>query len=225
MHEKMSVVTDDVAEFVGPVKLESVPGAGRGMIAVEDIGKGQTVMCSRALALFVEERTDEIERNMYVSMNFGTNSANIKPGHDYVVGEIANKIACDPQLGKSINQLWAGREMKCLEQTDPAADKVDMKRIERIVTLNSFGTNDSMNIGDRSGMSWSGLWLIPSYINHSCSEANCQWIRYGDMMQIVASRPIKAGEQLLIMYIGRNERYELRKKSCECHGKIRSSGF
>jgi hypothetical protein len=224
--EKIPVAsTDDIAEFVGPVKLEKIPGKGRGLIAMEDLKKGDTVMCTKALALFTKKQSNGCESSVTsfgIGDNDGDMMASMKPGHEYVVGQIANMIMLDPQLGKSVNQLWARSDLKYLEESDPAADKVDVKRINRIVQMNSFGTK-YVNIGDKKGLSWSGLWLMPSYINHSCSEANCALIRYGDIVQIVASRVIKAGEQLLISYVGPNDPYEWRKKSCESQGKLMDS--
>jgi len=44
-----------------------------------------------------------------------------------------------------------------------------------------------------------GIWLFPSYFNHSC-VANCQRVFFGDVMLIYASKDIDMGEELYFRY-------------------------
>lgn len=44
-----------------------------------------------------------------------------------------------------------------------------------------------------------GLWLVPSYFNHSCIP-NCQWVFFGDTMFIYANKDIDTGTELFIQF-------------------------
>lgn len=68
----------------------------------------------------------------------------------------------------------------------------------------------------------SGLWIIPSYFNHSCCP-NLIRIFFSDVMLIYTKFDIKAGEELNISYIGFEPCFESRQSSlksyefvCDC---------
>jgi len=86
--------------------------------------------------------------------------------------------------------------------------QVDVSRIRDIVSLNAFGgavqtfvsrakLHDS--ILAQRGQDFSGLWLLPSFINHSCLP-NSKWLEVGSAMFIHASKPIKRGEEITFSY-------------------------
>jgi hypothetical protein len=45
-----------------------------------------------------------------------------------------------------------------------------------------------------------GLWVYPSYFNHSCNY-NCFWMNRGDVLMIRTIKRIKTGEELTIPYV------------------------
>lgn len=86
--------------------------------------------------------------------------------------------------------------------------QVDVSRIRDIVNLNAFGgavqtffskakLQDSI-LAQRD-QDFSGLWLLPSFINHSCLP-NSKSLEVGSAMFIHASKPIKRGEEITISY-------------------------
>jgi len=64
-----------------------------------------------------------------------------------------------------------------------------------------------------------GLWLFPSYFNHSCF-ANCQRVFFGDVMFVYASRDINTGEELNFRYFPSELFYK--KRSDIAHKGIHS---
>ena len=58
-----------------------------------------------------------------------------------------------------------------------------------------------------------GLWLIPSYFNHSCI-GNSFHICIGDMMMIYTRRDINKDEELTLNYLASEQKYSIRLEKC-----------
>jgi len=87
--------------------------------------------------------------------------------------------------------------------------QVDVNRIRQIIKSNSFGAAEGDMFASRlkrfeatifqRGQSFSGLWLLPSLINHSCLP-NSSRLDVGSAIFIHASKPIERGEEITISY-------------------------
>lgn len=87
--------------------------------------------------------------------------------------------------------------------------KVDVNRIRQIISLNSFGTAAGCTFASKQrrfearlrerGENSTGLWLLPSFINHSCLP-NSSRLSVGSAMFIHASKPIERGEEITMSY-------------------------
>jgi tetratricopeptide (TPR) repeat protein len=211
---------ENVIEYTGPVEIKQVPKIGRGMIATEDIQPGQQVLISKAFGIH-KYKSSPYETKL--SMNFGTSSVSL-PGHDAVMAQIANKLYFEPESAHEVYSLFAGPPLGHLAE---AADKlkdslVDMKRIDRILVFNahSCGTKEEsikLDITSQNSYCGSGLWIKASYMNHSCSEANCGWTILGDIMIVRAFKVIKKGEEILVSYIDPSETYRRRMEIFRSH--------
>lgn len=108
---------------------------------------------------------------------------------------------------------------------------VDSIRAELILKYNSFSSqdyplthkesqNDPINSSSRMQKMLekdnSGLWMFPSYFNHSC-VANTLRLFLNDFMLMYALKDIKKGEELTTVYCGMNE-YDKRAEVCSHFG-------
>ncbi len=80
---------------------------------------------------------------------------------------------------------------------------------------NAF-SNEHLKSHSQSNNKSSGLWILPSYFNHSCCP-NLIRIFFSDVMLIYAKYDIKAGEELNISYIGFESCYESRQLSLKAY--------
>jgi tetratricopeptide (TPR) repeat protein len=105
--------------------------------------------------------------------------------------------------------------------------KIDTKRIQGIVTSNTFGVSEEGLVsawkqckhfqGGKSNSDLiekhqcgSGLWLNESLFNHSCIP-NCTWRPIGDQMFVWTTRDIEAGEELCISYVSHDQSFSKRE--------------
>ncbi|XP_035700977.1 uncharacterized protein LOC118433765 isoform X1 [Folsomia candida] len=194
----------------GPFTLTNVADKGRGVHATHDIPAGTPLLCTRAFGYFTQ---NSIPSELYLSHNFDSKSAYMKPGHDQIVAQIANKIRMEPSLGKVIYALTAGKDLGHLNQDHGHISCLDMKRIDRIVSINWFGT-DELEEGDRQ---YSGIWVMPSFFNHSCSEANVVWYVYENYMVMRTTTQVKKGDEMLVHYINPGRDFEKRVNCFKAH--------
>jgi hypothetical protein len=77
----------------------------------------------------------------------------------------------------------------------------EMERICRVVQCNAFGyTRVQRKSKKEMSRCWScGIWMLPSFLNHSCTP-NVASVIVGDAMMIVASRRLKSNEELTVSY-------------------------
>lgn len=94
--------------------------------------------------------------------------------------------------------------------------------LQRLPTPSETEAWEKANSAARAG---SGLWIAPSLLNHSCAP-NCTWYTIGDFLFVHTTRPIDAGEELLISYCDVQLPYDQRTRifSRWCHpGNTRPS--
>lgn len=115
-----------------------------------------------------------------------------------------------------------------LESMVNDVDKETVTRIRKIVEYNAFTDFDEWGraYSGRAGREkylkagCGGLWLLPSFLNHSCSP-NCTKAYIGNAVFVRASRAIDAGEELSLAYCDvslgvYSRRDRLRKWGFEC---------
>lgn len=109
------------------------------------------------------------------------------------------------------------------DQARVTSDRLALLRSRLASTLRCNPFGDS--VPSCSPVGGSGLWFLPSLINHSCVP-NCSWTLIGDRIFVRAMREIRAGEEVTISYYPLMSRGYLARQSkiksgwhfrCRCH--------
>lgn len=146
-------------------------GLGQGLIATEDVKAGTLLMASKAYA--VGSARDVQSGTVLLSVNLITQTANRSTQAQCTVAAV-QKLRRNPQTAWEVYAIYAGEDDA--ERVPPPAGVIDSGRIERILCYNAFmptpiPTNDTqleMPDGDFLDTNPTGLWLLPSFFNHSC---------------------------------------------------------
>ncbi|KAG2496338.1 hypothetical protein HYH03_005568 [Edaphochlamys debaryana] len=109
-----------------------------------------------------------------------------------------------------------------LRATDEGYFSVDEQVMSIITSTNVFGPDplpsmEPMGMGDEHWDSASGVWSLPSYINHSC-VGNVARYFLGDFMFIRAARDVAEGEELTFGYTDSLTPLAERQRSLSKHG-------
>jgi tetratricopeptide (TPR) repeat protein len=216
-----AVVHHDVADFVGDVVIAEIPGKGRGLRTTRDIPAGTLLLASKAFATG-SPRKWKPKNVLFLAFHIARNMI-VKESTVDLIGNIIYTLRKNPQRTSELYELYAG-ECPRVELPD---GMIDPGSIEAIVDLNAFEIENDFDLEPREKLARdSGLWILPSFINHSCVENAHRWF-FGDVMMVRAIRDLRAGEEVLISYCG--NRPDIRqhlmtwwKIACDCPGcKVR----
>ncbi|KAI1728148.1 SET domain-containing protein [Ditylenchus destructor] len=186
----------DLADYTGPIQIADMPQkGGKGMVAINDIPKGTLLMGSKALSMSNEQS---------------------------LVAETVEVLQRNPHRLEDIYSLYAGDSPRDI---DIPKDRINVDRISKICLYNSFivanrlGSSRGVTSGSRFG-----LWILPSFFNHSCL-ANAHRTFFGDFMFIYAVHDIKQGEEVTMTYAVPTETYIMRtalisKYGFRCHCRL-----
>jgi hypothetical protein len=149
--------------------------SGQGLIATEDVKAGTLLMASKAYAI---GNANNVRRDfsLLVCVDLITNTANRSTQASCIV-EAVQKMRRNPQTAGEVYALYAGEDDA--ERVPPPPGVIDSGRIERIHCYNAFmptpiPTNDDDHKqlerpeGGFLDTDPTGLWLLPSFFNHSC---------------------------------------------------------
>jgi hypothetical protein len=160
------------------VEIRDIPQKGRGLCLTTDIPEGTLLLASKALAInAIISSPDDATRDL--------------------INKVIHTIRRNPNRSFELYELYAGHSARPVLE----AGVIDPGRIERIVCLNALPTSNEFDLDPaQDHMAPAiGLWMLPSFVNHSCA---CNAIRviYGDVQMIRALKDLQAGDEILVNY-------------------------
>ncbi|XAR65215.1 Histone-lysine N-methyltransferase [Bertholletia excelsa] len=198
----------ELAEYVGGVEIKRSEMGGRGLFATKNIEIGTLLIITKAIAT---------ERGI-IPTSSGEDlgeSAQLVMWKNFIerVLESARKY---PRTHDLICRLSSGEREDELEVPDMSLfrpeveekssfslsdEEPDKGRILSILDVNSLveDTISAKVLGKNRDYYGVGLWLLASFINHSCCP-NARRLHVGDFLIIHASRDIKADEEVTFAY-------------------------
>ncbi|XP_057747975.1 methyltransferase FGSG_00040 [Arachis stenosperma] len=193
----------ELAEYIGAVEIRKSDISGRGLFATKNIDAGSLILVTRAIVM---------ERSILAGKDL-SEDAQLAMWKNFIqkVSEFARKCYKTRDL---IGMLSIGEDEEELEIPDidlfrpenvgnvDSCEMIDMEKLLAILDVNSL-TEDavSANVLRKNNDSYGvGLWLLPSFINHSCCP-NSRRLHVGDYLIVHASKDLKAGEEITFAYL------------------------
>ncbi|KAK4263479.1 hypothetical protein QN277_028878 [Acacia crassicarpa] len=201
----------ELAEFIGSVEIMKSEISGRGLFATKNIDAGGLVLITKAIAmersvLGGKDLSEEAQLVMW--KNF------IDKVTDFVRKcHRTSNLICQLSTGEDEDSLEVpdialfkpGTELKNKSKNNQPSEteEIDKGELLAILDVNSL-TEDSVSanvLGKKNNEYYGvGLWLLPSFINHSCYP-NARRLHVGDYLIVHASKDIKAGEEITFAYL------------------------
>ncbi|OWM89529.1 uncharacterized protein LOC116199838 [Punica granatum] len=208
----------ELAEFVGAVEIKKSDLSGRGLFATKNIDTGTLLVVTKAIA---------IERGILLGEELGESKQLVM--WKSFVNRVADSSSKCKRMSQLIGKLSSGEEdMGELEVPDIAIfrpekegdvtcsnhqETIEMGRILTILDVNSL-VEDAISakvLGRNRDYYGVGIWLLPSFINHSCCP-NARRLHVGNHLIVHASRDIKVGEEITFPYFDVLAPLEMRRK-------------
>lgn len=194
----------DAANFTSNVKIAESPGRGRGLFATHEIPQGDIIMCEKAFSVIWDHEEEDL-----TAMTYDTRDDRIRVSPAGLCKSIVQKLLNNPSQIEKVIDLYGdypgfGKQPKNRD-VDPI---IDVFQVHDIVTRNAFGPGSIASDKEKVGGTSAGLWILASYMNHSCiPNATKEYI--GDMMVVRAIRSIRTGEEITHSYNASHD-YEVR---------------
>ncbi|KAH1031353.1 hypothetical protein J1N35_043527 [Gossypium stocksii] len=193
----------ELAEYIGPVKVNKSEISGRGLFATKNIDAGTLVLVTKAIA---------IERGILGGQDSAENAQLVMWKN--FIDKVKEAVTRCQRTQLLIDMLSTGENEAGLEVPDMSIfrpeieengcsndQKLDMDKILSILDVNSLVEEavSAKVLGKNSDFYGVGLWILVSFINHSCNP-NARRLHVGDYVIVHASRDVKAGEEITFMY-------------------------
>ncbi|XP_057844707.2 methyltransferase FGSG_00040 [Cryptomeria japonica] len=210
-------------DLIGPVEIRKTGNRnGRGLFATEDIKTGDCLLISKALAISHKAMDDPMKNGLFENVKNALNSCGdniLKLFISHASGKLVAK------MGDFFNPSF---EEKCCKATARVREDFEAlqekdSKIRQIIEGIAFddATPAAIREKGKSFVNFNsdpirlyyGVWLLPSFINHSCSP-NAARINEGEIIRIHATRPIKEGQEITIPYFNVLLPYTFRHKLC-----------
>ncbi|KAL0538874.1 hypothetical protein IC582_023041 [Cucumis melo] len=205
----------DLAEFIGPIQIKRSGISGRGLFATKNVDSGTLLLVTRAIAIergILPENCDE-NAQLVMWKNF--------------IDKVTDSSTKSTKTKNLIGLLSSGEAEEDLEVPEmsifkPVEDHIspsEMSNILSVLDINSLveDANSAKVLGKNRDYYGVGLWILPSFINHSCIP-NARRLHIGDHILVHASRDIKAGEEITFTYFDPLSSWKDRKRMSETWG-------
>ena len=222
----------DCSDFIGKIKIIKINNKGRGIVAKEDIEQGELISATKALGfgIYVENK-DKIEWDTGVGCMR-------KEDQKICYGQILEKLENNPLERLRFSFLYGGNDTKNVDinifrdnfkfKDNQKFPVLDSNFIQNVLSKNAFSANFNFLLKNKNNPNKgkkniaSGLWMMPSFFNHSC-YFNATRVFVGNIMFIRSIIKIKKGEEITLTYVPQldlKERKEILKRgwgfNCNC---------
>jgi hypothetical protein len=207
----------DVASFVSNITIGPSPGRGRGLFATRDLHTGDLIFAEKSFcAVFGEE---EAALN---AMTYDLRDEGVRVFPAGLCRAVVQKLLDNPsQVSKVMDLFGDYRAQKSEEAGDGGGGEgvVDVFQVHDIVARNAFGLGPAPSRlegggyrgEESSGKASVGLWIMASYMNHSCIP-NAEKEYIGDLMILRATTEIREGEEVVHNYAQVDGDFKRRRK-------------
>ncbi|KAH7285262.1 hypothetical protein KP509_33G019300 [Ceratopteris richardii] len=176
-------------DFIGPLCIRNTHDIrGRGLFALEDVRAGSTLLVSNPFALTYNDSNSMRLYQEIISMIKQSRKAL------YQLASLAgyrDDLVVPPMDTFDPNVSVCDQMIQCIPE-------LDQQRIVNVMNTNCFGGEVRLS-DSQPAVQLNGLWLLPSFANHSCTP-NANRLFVGKALLMIASRDISMNEEVTISY-------------------------
>ncbi|KAI3467319.1 hypothetical protein Pfo_023982 [Paulownia fortunei] len=215
----------ELAEYIGAVEIKKSEISGRGLFATKNVESGTLLLVTKAVAVDRAIMPQDSGENAHLVIwkNFIDKVVESASKCSGVNSLISNLSAGEDEDSMEVPEIGIFRP-EAEVNSGISGEKLDMGRMLSILDVNSI-LEDAISakvLGKNADYQGVGLWILASFINHSC-DPNVRRLHIGDYVVVHAARDVKAGEELTFAYFDvlspLNKRKEMAQNwgfACRC---------
>ena len=224
---------NEIGDYIGPIQIQTTPDKGRGIFTTRKVLKGQNLCVVKAIG-FSKSHLAPCCCEFCRKFIFEFYSSNDRL--DFNLREKARKSKlttvrlislCDRSINRVSVNLYSGHGSEIASNFDTT--KYPLDKLESLSLKNLSVDFDMLDLASIYGIIpislcpifYYGLWLLPSFINHSCIP-NVVKLYIGDICIVRAITDIAEGDEIFCSYIPLDtfptveSRKEFLKFTCNC---------
>ncbi|MCO5613816.1 hypothetical protein L7F22_068094 [Adiantum nelumboides] len=233
----------DTSDFIGPVTVQDIPGAGRGLILTRDVEPGELLLCCRAIGSAYPDDVQS-KKSPILRLNL-SNGVVSTTSQVRAQTNLIHKIIDRPELALPILGLTAGPSMKYSEYvyqpfpiiTQPKLDgkkdnsnpSIDPAYIDGVLRFNAFGPAQAPDRKETSSSSSSEVidfgelgkstmpHPLPAILNHACLP-NVSSIFFSDIVTTRSLIFMEKGTEIVHQYVRGEIPFAVRSAQLSKHG-------
>jgi tetratricopeptide (TPR) repeat protein len=220
----------DVCNFVSDkleVKSTGVK-KGLGVFALQNISKGELIIINKAFCLATSQEVSSVFGKNLTHVDISWSSSSMSSEHRSILKFKTEHIFLKDkhrmlEFGQLCNKQTIGLSLNDRKRLTARTENYRVDLIKSAIEKNTFGSIDFSLFSIRqTPIENSGIWIYPSFFNHSC-DPNVSWFTAGSVMFMKAAKDVVKGEELFVSYISLDLISSERKKNlsglgfeCQC---------
>ncbi|KAL6547081.1 hypothetical protein OROMI_022802 [Orobanche minor] len=215
----------EFAEYIGAAEIKKSEISGRGLFATKNVESGTLMLVTKAVAVdrAIMPRASDENAHLVIWKRFIDKVVETAKKRSELDFLISNLSSSENEGSLGIPEIGIFRPEADLSSGD-SCEKLDIEKMLSILDVNAIleDANSAKVLGKNADYQGVGLWILASFINHSC-EPNVRRLHIGDHVIVHASRDVKAGEELTFAYfdvlLPLNKRRDMSKNwgfVCKC---------
>lgn len=227
----------EYAEYTGPVAVQAIPGAGRGLVLTRDVDEGELLLfCRATAATYSRDRATDGVPLLRCNAEAGVTSTTTQV---VAATRCLHKLLDAPDWAPAFLGLTAGPATPPSPyvadtypmHTAPPLDAADAVRavrpnvsahyVNNVLRFNAFGpaavpaASAGLDPMSRSTMPHP----LPAILNHACLP-NVSSVFFGDFVATRALHPLPQGTQIMHQYVQGELAYDARQAQLSKHGFV-----
>ncbi|KAL6562506.1 hypothetical protein OROGR_003513 [Orobanche gracilis] len=216
----------EFAEYIGAAEIKKSGISGRGLFATKNVESGSLMLVTKAVAVdrAIMPRASDENAHLVIWKRFIDKVVETAKKRSELDFLISNLSSSENEGSLGIPEIGIFRPEADYLSSGDSCEKLDIEKMLSILDVNALleNANSAKVLGKNADYQGVGLWILASFINHSC-EPNVRRLHIGDHAIVHASRDVKAGEELTFAYfdilLPLNKRREMSKNwgfVCKC---------
>jgi tetratricopeptide (TPR) repeat protein len=188
------------------VEIAAAEKTGVGIIARKPLKQGELIMCQKAIVYVSAKDIAQIHTQTTKDARIFDEERNKIIAGGVLLHKLEEKIKFDPNLKSKILKLASKKNSLLKDIIDredlyPKDQEVSRETLADIISYNAYQMlGFDVTQKDGTFVVSNGLWMHPSFLNHSCN-ANAVYFQLNGVFAVRALKPIAEKEEVVISYI------------------------
>ena len=222
----------DLADWIGPVAVRDIPGAGRGLVLTREVQPGELLLaCKAAASSYAEDATCRGIHVLRYTVETGVTSTTTQvlaatksllamlDRRDLVLPIMGLTAGPGVPYSRWVEQPYPTPGSTARSSPAPAPLGLNAAYVDGVLRFNAFGPapNPAASASSSELTRSTMVHPLPAILNHACLP-NVSSVFFGDLVTTRALHVLPAGTEIAHQYVRGSQAYSIRSAQLSKHG-------